>query len=155
VKAEEPKLGADEALDLVPVQNASVRVEEHGDACVLWVPIRRRWWMHGPLAWLLPFRSEKGIALDALGREVFSACDGEHRLEELVEAFARRHKLRFHEARLSVQSFIASLLERNLIVLIRTASSGANAEPAHHGTAAASGAAADIATAASTTEGPS
>jgi hypothetical protein len=105
-------------LDAVVVKNAAVRLEERGDAYVLWVPIRRRWWMRGLLGWLLPFRDEKGIALDALGRELWSECDGERSLETLIERFAARHRLRFHEARLSVQAFVRSLMERNLVALV-------------------------------------
>jgi hypothetical protein len=104
-------------LDAVPMQNRAVRVESHGSTFTLWVPIRRRWWMRGPLSWALPFRSEKGVALDVIGSEVWSACDGERRVEDIVAAFAQHHRLRFHEARSSVTQFLKSLVERRLLVL--------------------------------------
>lgn len=122
-----------EVLDLVPLQNTSVRAEARGNAVVLWVPLNKRWWMRGPLSWLLPFRREKGVELDALGREVWNVCDGERTLEQIVEEFAQRHKLGFHEARLSVQSFVALLLERNLIVLTQTTGAVGGAEPGERG----------------------
>jgi hypothetical protein len=115
----------DQLLDAVPVCNRAVRVERHADSVLLWVPIRRRPWMRGPLAWLLPFRKEKGIALDVVGTEIWSACDGLCRVEDIIERFAERHKLRFHEARVSVSSFLKSLCERNLLVLaVPSASTG-------------------------------
>jgi hypothetical protein len=113
----QPTVDPARLLDLVPAANRAVRVERHGDQVVLFVPIRRRWWMHGPLSWLLPFRNEKGVALDRLGREVWEACNGERTLEQIVELFAERHRLRFHEARLSVTQFLRSLVERNLVIL--------------------------------------
>jgi hypothetical protein len=82
--------GADfaELLDTVVVHNAAVRAERRGGAFILWVPIRRRWWMRG-----------------------------DRTLEQIVEEFAARHQVRFHEARLSVLAFVRSLLERNLVAL--------------------------------------
>ena len=105
-------------LDAVPTSNQTVRVERRGASLILWVPIQRRWWMRGPLAWLLPFRREKGVELDALGQQVWEACDGQRRMEDIIEAFARHHQLRFHEARLSVMQFMRSLLQRNLVALV-------------------------------------
>lgn len=107
----------DALLDARPAINSAVRTEQRGDALVLWVPIRRPWWLRGPLSWLLPLRREKGIALDELGQEVWRECTGERRLEDIIESFAERHQIRFHEARLCVLAFLRSLVERNLVVL--------------------------------------
>lgn len=104
-------------LDAVVVKNGAVRVQERDGALVLWVPIERRWWMGPPLGWVLPFRKEKGVELDALGEEVFRECDGERRLEQIIERFAERHRVRFHEARQSVVQFLSLLFERKLITL--------------------------------------
>jgi hypothetical protein len=114
------KLAFDPAqlLDTVPVPNEAVRRVPKERGLLLWVPIQKRWWMGPPLGWVLPFRSEKGIALDALGAEVYGACDGTTTTERIIEAFAKRHKIRFHEARLSVLAFLKSLVTRNLVVLV-------------------------------------
>ena len=113
-----PELARAELLDTIPTRNAAVRTERRGKALILWIPIRRRWWTRGLFGWLLPFRKEKGIALDALGQEVRSACDGDRRVEEIIEDFADRHTLRFHEARSSVTQFLRSLVERRLVALV-------------------------------------
>ncbi len=114
-------------LDAVPTPNAAVRVERRGDALVLWVPLRQRWWTRGVCRWLLPLRTEKGYALDALGQEVWAACDGDRSLERIVEDFARRHRLRFHEARVAVLTFLRTLVERRLVALVGPAEAGAPA----------------------------
>lgn len=113
---ESPSAG--QVLDAVPTCNRAVREERRAGALVLWVPIQRRWWMSGPVGWLLPFRREKGIELDALGQQVWQACDGERRIEQIIEDFAREHQVRFHEARLSVMQFLRALMQRNLVALV-------------------------------------
>ncbi len=105
-------------LDLVPTKNLALRLEPRGSALLVWVPTRKRWWMGPPIGWLLPFRPEKGIELDSLGQQVFAACDGSRTAERIVEEFAERHRLRFHEARWCVLSFLKSLVEKNLVALV-------------------------------------
>jgi len=112
----DPVLDPGQVLDSIPTPNAAVRCEERGDTLVLWVPFCERWWVKR-LGWFMPFRTEKGIELDATGLQVWSACDG-RRLEAIVEEFAERHKLGFHKARLCVLAFLRSLAERNLLALV-------------------------------------
>ena len=106
-------------LALVPGRNRAIRVEQRDEGVIIWLKIQRRWWMGPPLGWILPFRSEKGVALDALGREVFDACDGQRCVESIIEQFAERHRLRFHEAKQSVVTFLRWLVERNIVYLAR------------------------------------
>jgi hypothetical protein len=112
-----PRLDPGRLLDAVPVPNQALRIEDDGRGLLLWVPIRRRFWMRPPFAWFFPFRSEKGLALDALGRQVFRACDGQRTTEQIIEDFANSHGIRFHEARLAVLTFLRSLLERNIVAM--------------------------------------
>lgn len=114
----QPAVNLKQILAAIPTRNTAVREETRGEALVLFVPIRKRWWMTGPLSWCLPLRREKGVALDAIGQEVWQACDGQHCLETLVEDFADRHRLGFHEARLTVMRFLRMLAQRNLLVLV-------------------------------------
>jgi hypothetical protein len=116
-------------LDAVPTVNRALRSEWKDGALVLWVPLRQRWWFH-LLGWLLPLRKERGIELDETGREVWLACDGERRLEQIIEEFADRHQLKFHEARLCIVAFLRSLAERNLLALVVPVSGAARAEAA-------------------------
>jgi len=107
-----------DVLDLVPTVNQAMRIEPQEPGLLLWLPLRPRWWMRPPLSWILPYRKEKGIALDAMGRQVLEACNGEATVETIVEGFAARHQLRFHEARQSVLSFLRMLVERRVIALV-------------------------------------
>jgi hypothetical protein len=120
-----------DVLDVVPVANCALRIERQGEGLLLWVPLRPRWWMGPPLGWILPFRREKGLALDALGRQVFEACNGKSTIERIVEGFAARHQLRFHEARQLVLTFLRMLVERKVVALLAAGTqSGDGTEPA-------------------------
>jgi hypothetical protein len=120
---------AGNVLDVVPVVNDAVRIERRESGLLLWVPLQPRWWMGPPLNWILPFRHEKGILLDDLGRQVLDACDGVATVEAIVEGFAARHRLRFHEARQSVLAFLKMLGQRYIVAFVQQpGASGATSE---------------------------
>ena len=104
-------------LRTTPTQNSAVRVQSTATGVVLFVPVARPAWLRA-LAWALPLRREKGLALDTLGKEVWLACDGSHSFEAIVVEFAARHQLRFHEARALVAQFVRTLSERKLVALV-------------------------------------
>jgi hypothetical protein len=106
-------------LDAVPTRNVNVTIERHGLEVLLKVPVKPRWFLTNMVArTLLPQRKVYKLALDPVGREVWDACDGRQNVERIAEAFARRHRLRFHEARMSVMQFLRSLVERGCIVMV-------------------------------------
>ena len=105
-------------LDAVPTVNQAVRAKQQGKALLLHVPIQQRWWMGPPLSWFMQFRSEKRYLLDEQGQELWRMCNGRRRTEEIVEKFASRHQLRFHEARVAVMEYLGTLLKRNLLVMV-------------------------------------
>lgn len=111
------RLSLEDLLDSIPVSNQAARVEDSGEGLVVYLPIRQRWWMKPPFSWALPYRDERGVALDKLGAEVYRAIDGERTVEQIVERFAEAHRLRFHEARLAVMQFLRMLAERKIVVL--------------------------------------
>ncbi len=107
-----------ELLDAVPVRNETVACESDGEReLVLSVPLQRKWYMGPPVCWILPFSRCRRIALDMYGREVWRECDGRRSAEAIVERFAGRHRLSFHEARLSVLTFLRELTRRGFLVM--------------------------------------
>lgn len=121
------KLSMETLLAAIPVANEAVRLEDHDSELIIYLPIRQTWWMRPPFSWVLPYRKERAIALDRLGREVYRAVDGQRSVEQIVEAFAETHRLRFHEARLAVMQFLRSLADRNIVALAVTAGDDAEA----------------------------
>jgi len=112
------KLTPERLLGGVPHKNSEVELKEDEDGPVLWAEVRRRWWMRPPFSWILPYRDRKGFRMDQLGFEVWQACDGSRTVEQIVEEFAERHRVDFHEARIAVMQFLKDLAGRELIALV-------------------------------------
>jgi len=108
----------DQLLDSVPIRNKAVEEKsaDH-DGLRLSVPFRRRWYMHPPLTWILPLGRSRTMRLDTLGREVWEMVNGRNTTETIIERFAERYHISFHEARLSVTQFL-HLLTQNDAVLV-------------------------------------
>jgi hypothetical protein len=120
------QVSTSELLDAVPMRNRTVRAEKDDEQeLVLAVPMRRRWYMKRPFSWLFPFSTHRRVALDAMGREVWNQCDGDTAAEKIIEEFAGKHQLTFHEARISVMLFLKDLTQRGMIVMIGAPSRGA------------------------------
>ena len=113
------RLSTGEILDSTPVPNTRVRQSGQSDIdTVLSVPLKKRWYMKRLFSWFMPFGTDRRVGLDRFGKEVWLLCDGTTRTEQIVEEFARRHRLTFHESRLSVMQFLRDLTRRGMIVMV-------------------------------------
>lgn len=63
---------------------------------------------------------EKSFELDALGLDVWTACDGRTTVEQIITHFARQHRINLREAEVSVSTFLRTLISRNLMALAGT-----------------------------------
>ena len=105
-------------LEAVPIRNSAARLVERGEGeLCLAVPVRRPRWMVPPISWVVPLAAERRVRLDRLGCEVWDLCDGRRSVEEMVDAFAARHALSFHEARVAVTGYLRELLRRGLLAV--------------------------------------
>jgi hypothetical protein len=112
-------LSYEELLAAVPVRNQAVQTEQRGPKeLILYVPLRKRWFNSPPVTWVLPISQRRGVGLDALGAEVWKACNGRSGTLEIIRRFAEAHGLAFHEARVSVCTFLRMLTERKLIAMV-------------------------------------
>lgn len=101
----------------VPVRNTRVAAVAGEDTETITVPLTRRWWMR-PLSHFLRLPVARSYRLDGLGLEVWQAIDGQSTIGALVEGFAARHRLSYHEARAAVMGFLRLLITRGLIVVV-------------------------------------
>ena len=119
------QISLEDMLAATPVHNESVeRKYNDEEQIVLRVPMRKRWYMKAPLSWIFPFRTHRSVSLDKLGREVWDACDGKANTEQIIENFAKKHYLSFHEARIGVMEFLKSMTLRGLVVIRGTTRKG-------------------------------
>lgn len=102
-----------------PVRNTAVRVVENAPSGVtLYLKRRRPTWLVAPLSWIVPYRPERQVTLDALGQQVWSHCDGRSSVEEIVDRFKDEHRLSFHEARAAVTGFLQRLIQRGVLAIM-------------------------------------
>jgi len=70
-----------------------------------------------PLSWLVPLKPARTVRLDRLGTEVWALCDGERTVEAVIDEFASRHALSFHEARVAVTGYLTQLVQRGALAI--------------------------------------
>lgn len=125
----EPTQSARDIVGMIPVKNREVEVERNDEnGTVLRVPMRKGWYRRPPLTWVLPLSTYRRVQLDGLGKDVWEACDGRRSVEAIVDDFADRFKLTFHESRLTVTNFLRDLSRRALIALVQYREDGAGRE---------------------------
>jgi hypothetical protein len=105
-------------LEAIPRRNLAAQVEvTDTGATRVSVPLRRPWWMIAPVKWVMHPTGRKTVGLDSLGTEVLELCDGSRSVERIVDEFAARHKLTFHESRVAVTGFLRSLVQRGTLAI--------------------------------------
>jgi len=108
----------DQLLDSIPHRNEAAEAESVGsDGLRIRVPFRKRWYMNPPVTWILPLGRCRTMRLDTLGTEVWNMINGRTTTEAMIERFAERYHVSFHEARLSVTHFLQLLTRNDAIVV--------------------------------------
>ena len=97
-----------------PVRTPVLRAEAAGAGLRLTVQCRRPRWQALLGAQTL---CEHTFELDALGREVYGACDGNASVAAIVRDFAARHRVSEGEAEMAVAQYLRTLMTRGLIVM--------------------------------------
>ena len=110
-----PKVTPEQILGSRPVRNANVTTEDTEDGGLQVIAQRRdNWWVRA-LTVVLPIPGERRFELDAVGKQVWEMCDGEHTLRSMIEVFQERHKLTRMEAEWSLRNYLKDLGKRNLV----------------------------------------
>jgi hypothetical protein len=128
-RAMAPRLSRAESLGACPVRAPVVRTEAASNGG-LRLSLRAelpRWygWLAGRRCDELQVHT-RSVELDALGREVYEACDGATTVQAILARFAQAHCLGPAEAELAVTRFLQLLVRRGLIgIQIRKPASGA------------------------------
>ncbi len=101
-----------------PVRNVAAQAAEGpAGGFSIAVATRRPRWLVPPLSWLVPHKPHRTVRLDNLGGEVWALCDGERPVEAIVDEFAARHGLSFHEARVAVTGYLSQLVQRGVLAV--------------------------------------
>ena len=114
----EPETAPAKLLAAVPHVNTKADIMEVREGVIVSVPVRRPRWLIPPISWVLPWSSHRRVQLDGAGTAVLQLCDGRRNVEQVIETFAREHKLSFRESQLAVTQFLRELLRRGIVALV-------------------------------------
>jgi len=99
-------------------RNVAARVEEgRGGSIRVYVKNRRPSFLVPPLSWIVPYKTERCLTLDRMGAQIWQLCEGQRSVEQVIERFAERHRLTFHEARVAVTGYIKMLVEHGVLAV--------------------------------------
>ncbi|HPD15203.1 MAG TPA: PqqD family protein [Planctomycetota bacterium] len=108
-------LSREQSLASVPVRNAAIEEERTDEGEVrLVIPLRAPRWAW-PLSRLFYVPKTRRVVLDEIGAYVWSLCDGERSVREIIQALSRRYKLHRKEAEVSVVAYLRQLARRGLL----------------------------------------
>lgn len=107
-------ISRDKALSARPQQVPVVRREETDGELKVTVRLQRPRWQRALGA---DKEGEHAMILDALGREVYEACDGKQTVRRIVKRFAAVHKVSVPEAEQSVTQYMLTLMKKGLIAM--------------------------------------
>lgn len=110
-----PVLTREQALRARPVRNSMLewRTSDDGETCLL-IP-RRKDFVGRVLGRMLRAPEHKEIVLDEVGSDIWDLCDGQHSVEAIVSAAAKKYKITRRECETSVGMYLKVLSERKLI----------------------------------------
>ena len=105
-------------LAAVPCRNRAAAVERlEGGRLRLSVRRQPPRYLVPPLSWVIRPRFIRHYELDAMGAALWEACDDRRNVEALVDEFAARHRLSFHEARVAVSEYLHVLVARGAVAV--------------------------------------
>lgn len=107
-----PFIDRERALAAKPQQAPYVKRTEKEQGLSVTVKLKPKTWMK----WLGSGELvERTFELDALGREVYYACDGSASVKQIIRDFAKKHKIAEAESEMAVTTYMKTLMTKNLI----------------------------------------
>jgi hypothetical protein len=81
------------------------------------IPTKRPAYLVPPVSWLVRPPKQRVLQLDPVAADLWFWCDGQNRVEDVIDLFARKHALTFHEARVSVTGYLKELVKRGALAV--------------------------------------
>ncbi len=115
LKKDEPALTREQAMQAWPVRNPALKVHVADDDLVTIELPRRKDWMGGVLGFMFSVPEAKPVQLDEVGSLVWSLCDGENTVNDIVAALVDEYKLNRREVEVSLTQYLQTLAKRGMI----------------------------------------
>ena len=84
---------------------------------ILKIPTKRPGYLIPPISWVVRPPAFRSIYLDSIGADLWEWCDGKRDVEQVIELFAKKHNLTFHESRVSVTTYLKDLVKRGALAV--------------------------------------
>ncbi len=117
-KFRKPELTRKQALAARPVRNPALKWERLDSGEVRIILPRRNDYVGKLLSFLFHVPKSRPVSLDVVGAHVWELCDGEHTVDDLVDALMDEHRLHRREAEVSLTAFLKMLGKRNMVAFI-------------------------------------
>ena len=106
-------------LESRPCPNAAAAVAPQPDGTVrITVQLKKTKWIMPPLSWFIrPSRQRRYHLQDRVAVTIWGLCDGRRSVEAIVDEFAQRYSLTFHEARAAVTEYLKTLIQRGIVAV--------------------------------------
>jgi len=100
-------------------RNLKVTAEwtENGTQLALSVPTKRPDYLVPPISWVVRPPKARKVYIDRTAADLWEWCDGKKNVEQVIELFAQKHNLTFHESRVSVTAYLKELLKRGALAV--------------------------------------
>ncbi|MGD8545625.1 MAG: PqqD family protein [Candidatus Bathyarchaeota archaeon] len=118
-KPEQIKVSRREFLDIRPLRNPNLRWDKNEDEEItVYIPYKKGGRIRSFFSKFYEVPKERKIQLDKIGSHVWSLCDGNHTVQEIVEIIREQYKLVTEEAEAALQTYLNQLIERRLLGFI-------------------------------------
>jgi len=117
-KFRKPRLTRKQALSARPIRNPALKWEELDGGEIRIVLPRRDDRVGKVLSVLFYVPKSRPINLDIVGANVWKRCDGQHTVDDIVDALVEEHRLHRREAEVSLTEFLKMLGKRNMVAFL-------------------------------------
>lgn len=115
LKKEQGGLTREQAMSAWPVRNPSLTTHEDDEGLIAVELPRRKDWVGNALGFLFFVPESKPVQLDEVGSFVWNLCDGDHTVNEIVDALAKEYKLNRREVEVSLTEYLQKLGKRGMV----------------------------------------
>ena len=115
LKKKEMPLSRDEAFEARPVRNPALKWRINDEETVEIIVPRRKDTFGRVMGFLFFVPESRPITLDEVGTRVWHLCDGEHTVEEIVQALSKDYKLQRREVEVSLTEYLRTLGKKGMV----------------------------------------
>lgn len=114
-----PRANWREMLASTLYQNLKVTAtwNKDGTQLGLAIPTKRPGYLIPPITWVVRPPAFRTLYIDRIAADLWFWCDGTRTVEDVIELFARKHTLTFHESRVSVTTYLKELVKRGALAV--------------------------------------